>query len=124
VRGAVAGDAVAIAGDVVIEGDMAGDAVAIGGGIRIGPAANFAGDAVPIGGPVQKDPAAHVAGDQVPLPWFAFPGQRHLYLRGVAWAAFAAAPRRPKSRGESEPARPSRSSKFRLQYIRKTLSAV
>ncbi len=84
VRGTLSGDAVAFAGEIEIEGTPSGDAVAIGGGIRLGPAANLAGDAVAIGGPIHKEPTSHLAGDQVPLPWFAFPGQRHLYLRGVA----------------------------------------
>ncbi len=87
VGGALMGDAVAVGGDIEIEGNVAGDAVAVGGGVWLGPAANLAGDAVALGGPVKKDATAHLAGLQVPLPWAFVPGQRHLYLRGVAaWA--------------------------------------
>ena len=83
VRGVAQGDIVAIGGDIEVDGTVAGDLVALGGTIRLGRGAILAGDAVAIGGFVQKDEAARVAGDQVPLPWFGFPGQRHLHWRGV-----------------------------------------
>jgi hypothetical protein len=83
VRGLIQGDIVAIGGDIEVDGTVAGDLVAVGGTIRLGPKAILSGDAVAIGGFVQKDEAARVAGEQVPLPWFGFPGQRHLHWRGV-----------------------------------------
>ena len=83
VRGVAQSDIVAIGGDIEVDGTVTGDLVAVGGTIRLGAEAILGGDAVAIGGFVQKDQAARVAGEQVPLPWFGFPGQRHLHWRAV-----------------------------------------
>ena len=51
----VEGDAVAIMGDVRIDGYVEGDAVAVGGSLILGPNARVDGDGVSIGGEVKKN---------------------------------------------------------------------
>jgi hypothetical protein len=64
-RGEVAGDVVAVHGNVVIEqgGQVAGDVVTVLGNLRVQGAAQVRGDAVAVGGTVRSDPQATVGGD-------------------------------------------------------------
>jgi hypothetical protein len=51
----VEGDAVAIMGDVLVDGYVEGDAVAVGGSLILGPNGRVDGDGVAIGGAVEKN---------------------------------------------------------------------
>lgn len=51
----VEGDAVAIMGDVRVDGYVEGDAVAVGGTLIVGPGGRIEGDGVSVGGSVQKE---------------------------------------------------------------------
>jgi hypothetical protein len=74
VRGKTAGDAVAIAGSIVLEsGEVDGDAVAIGGQLKLRGASHVGGDAVSLIGGVLRDSDATVGGEMVSLGgplWF------------------------------------------------------
>src|SRR5664279_1380285 len=59
------GDAVAIFGNIVVDGTVSGDAVSVGGGIKLGEDASVAGDAVAIGQGVYRHPNAVVKGEVV-----------------------------------------------------------
>ena len=59
------GDAVAIFGNIVVDGTVSGDAVSVGGGIKLGEDANVSGDAVAIGRGVYRHPNAVVKGEVV-----------------------------------------------------------
>jgi cytoskeletal protein CcmA (bactofilin family) len=65
VRGQVAGDATAIGGSIVIEGQgqVSGDVTAIAGNARLDKEAKVAGDVTVIGGELRRDPEASVSGD-------------------------------------------------------------
>jgi hypothetical protein len=65
VRGEVAGDVVAVHGNVMIEqgGHVAGDVTAVLGNVRIQGTAEVRGDAVAVGGMVRNEPQATVGGD-------------------------------------------------------------
>jgi hypothetical protein len=65
VRGEVAGDVVAVHGNVVVEqgSQVAGDATVVFGDLRLQSGAQVAGDAVAVGGTVRREPQASVAGD-------------------------------------------------------------
>src|SRR5271169_3476539 len=52
------GDAVAIFGNIVVDGTVNGDAVSVGGGIKLGEDASVGGDAVAIGQGVYRHPNA------------------------------------------------------------------
>jgi uncharacterized RDD family membrane protein YckC/cytoskeletal protein CcmA (bactofilin family) len=62
VDGSVAGDAVAVIGDNTINGPVDGDAVAVMGDLKLGPKARVGGDVVCIGGTLQRDPQAVIEG--------------------------------------------------------------
>jgi hypothetical protein len=59
------GDAVAIFGNIVVDGAVNGDAVSVGGGIKLGEDASVGGDAVAIGQGVYRHPNAVVKGQTV-----------------------------------------------------------
>ena len=59
------GDAVAVFGNVVVDGTVAGDAVSVGGGIKLGEDASVAGDTVSIGQGVYRHPNSVVKGEVV-----------------------------------------------------------
>jgi hypothetical protein len=63
----VEGDAVAILGNVVVEGTVEGDAVAVGGQLTVGSQGEVDGDAVAVGGGVTKEPGAKVRGETVSI---------------------------------------------------------
>ncbi len=69
VRGEVAGDVVAVHGNVVIEqrSQVAGDVTTVLGDLRLQSAAQIAGDAVAVGGTVRREPQATIAGDVTSL---------------------------------------------------------
>jgi len=60
--GNVQHSAVAVLGDVYIDGKVDGDAVAVLGNLELGPHAEIGGDIVAVGGKVERDPAAVVHG--------------------------------------------------------------
>jgi hypothetical protein len=59
------GDAVAIFGNIVMDGAASGDVVSVGGGIKLGEDANVGGDAVAIGQGLYRHPNAVVKGQTV-----------------------------------------------------------
>ncbi|HEY4899586.1 MAG TPA: hypothetical protein VIH91_02080 [Terriglobales bacterium] len=59
------GDAVAIFGNIVVDGAVNGDAVSVGGGIKLGEDASVGGDTVAIGQGVNRHPNAVVKGQTV-----------------------------------------------------------
>lgn len=59
------GDAVAIFGNIVMDGTASGDVVSVGGGIKLGEDANISGDAVAIGQGLYRHPNAVVKGQTV-----------------------------------------------------------
>jgi len=59
------GDAVAIFGNIVVDGTVAGDAVSVGGGIKLGEDASVGGDTVAIGQGVYRHPNSTVKGQVV-----------------------------------------------------------
>jgi Polymer-forming cytoskeletal len=65
VRGQVAGDVTAFAGNIVIEdqGQIAGDVTAFGGDIRLDQNVKVAGDATVFAGQIRRDPHATISGD-------------------------------------------------------------
>jgi len=69
VRGEVAGDVTAIAGNVVLEegASVAGDVTALGGMVRVASGTKIAGDLTALGGKVSRDPGAQIAGDVTAL---------------------------------------------------------
>ncbi len=62
VDGSVTGDAVAVCGDNTIDGPVGGDVVAVLGDLKLGPNARVGGDAVCVSGTVERDPHAVVEG--------------------------------------------------------------
>lgn len=69
VRGQVAGDVTAIAGNVTLDGDaqIAGDVTTIGGNLRAANGTKISGDLTAVGGTVYRQPEATVAGDVTSL---------------------------------------------------------
>lgn len=63
----IEGDAVAIMGDVRVEGYVEGDAVAVGGNLLIGPKGRVDGDGVSVGGTVEKESGGVVRGETVSI---------------------------------------------------------
>jgi L-asparagine transporter-like permease len=59
------GDAVAIFGNIVVDGTVTGDTVSVGGGIKLGEDASLSGDAVAIGQGVYRHPNSTVKGQVV-----------------------------------------------------------
>jgi len=62
VDGSVTGDAVAVCGDNTINGPVDGDVVAVMGNLKLGPKARVGGDAVCVSGTVERDPHAVIEG--------------------------------------------------------------
>lgn len=65
VDGAVSGDAVAVLGSNTVNGSVKGSVVAVLGDLTLGPKAEVGGDAVCVGGMVHRDPGAVVGGNVV-----------------------------------------------------------
>jgi uncharacterized RDD family membrane protein YckC len=65
VDGRVTGDAVAVCGDNTINGPVSGDAVAVLGDLKLGPKARVDGDIVCVAGTLERDPQAVVGGETV-----------------------------------------------------------
>lgn len=84
VSGQVKGDVVTLGGGIDIQGTVDGDAIASGGGIRLEPGATVKGDTIAVGGPIETPGQASIGGERISKPWFHVPGQRQLYLSGVA----------------------------------------
>jgi len=63
VDGEVQRDAVAVLGSVTINGKVGGEVVAVMGDVVLGPKAEVAGNVVVIGGTLQRDPGAIVGGE-------------------------------------------------------------
>lgn len=63
VDGEVRRDAVAVMGSVTINGKVGGEVVAVMGDLVLGPKAEIGGDVVVIGGALQRDPGAIVGGE-------------------------------------------------------------
>lgn len=61
----VAGDVVAIGGNIFVEGEVEGDCVAVGGSLHLGPGAQVGGEAVCIGGTLTLDDDSTVKNDVV-----------------------------------------------------------
>lgn len=83
VNGTVAGDVIAVGGDITIAGTVEGDAVALGGGIHILSQGHVDGDTTALGGPVRVENTAKAGGDTDSLPYMHLPGQRRPYAIGV-----------------------------------------
>lgn len=56
-------EAVAVGGDVTVNGVVEGDAVAVGGLVILGPKAVVGGDVVSVGGAIKKEEGAQIRGD-------------------------------------------------------------
>jgi len=69
VRGQVSGDAVAVAGRIVLEqgAQVAGDVTDVLGDVRLESGTQVAGDVVVVAGMVRRDPQSQVAGDVTAL---------------------------------------------------------
>ena len=67
VDGTVDGNAVAVMGSNTVNGTVYGNAVAVMGDLTLGPNAHVSGNAVSVGGTVNKDPTAVVDGNVVPI---------------------------------------------------------
>jgi len=63
IDGEVRRDAVAVMGSVTINGKVGGEVVAVMGDVVLGPKAEIEGDVVVIGGALQRDPGAIVGGE-------------------------------------------------------------
>ena len=63
INGEVRRDAVAVMGSVTINGKVGGEVVAVMGDVVLGPKAEVDGDVVAIGGTLQRDPGAIVRGE-------------------------------------------------------------
>lgn len=63
--------AVAIFGSVVVDGEVAGDVVAVAGDVRLGPKAVVEGDVTAVGGRIVADPGARMYGgvNEVAIRW-------------------------------------------------------
>jgi len=75
IRGQVAGDVTAVAGNVVIEGEgsVAGDLTTVLGDVRLESGTKVAGDLAAVGGSLRRQPEAIVGGDVTALEgrgWF------------------------------------------------------
>jgi hypothetical protein len=86
VRGRARGDAIALLGSVLVEGESGREAdsvIAVGGVVRIGPQANVPASIVSVGGPVRIEPGAKASYDVDSLPWLHIPGQRQVFAEGA-----------------------------------------
>jgi hypothetical protein len=112
----VAGDVVAMGGDVTVHGQVEGDVVALGGDVTMGSTGRVEGQVVTIGGHLREVPGSHVGGQRVtagglprgwsPGPFFGFLGivdsglkalwaiANMLVLLLIAWGFTQLAPQR------------------------------
>ncbi len=70
------GDAIAVAGDVIVWGRVTGDAVAVAGSVRVQGGGRVDGDAVSIGGEVVKEGDAYVGGETIGLGGWTWSAKR------------------------------------------------
>jgi hypothetical protein len=91
----IAGDVVAMGGDVTVDGHVEGDVVAMGGDVILNATAEVDGQVVTLGGQLREQPGSHVGGQRVsagglPRGWFGWPFLGFLGLVGsglkAAWA--------------------------------------
>ncbi len=91
----IAGDVVAMGGDVTVDGRVEGDVVAMGGDITVGSSGAIDGQVVTLGGQLHESPGAQVRGQRVtagglPRRWMGWPFLGFLGLVGsglkAAWA--------------------------------------
>ncbi|MBL7075264.1 hypothetical protein ISS37_08525 [candidate division KSB1 bacterium] len=82
------GDAVAIGGDVTVNGVVDGDAVAVGGSVILGPRAVVDGDAVSVGGTIKKEEGAIVYGDEVEVDIIGIPWAVTSVCKGIGLGLF------------------------------------
>lgn len=87
----IAGDVVAIGGDIEVFGLVEGDVVSVGGEVFVRPGGAVEGDVVSLGGEISRDPGARILGSDIDLhvlPGWAMdllrPGVGHLPLRALA----------------------------------------
>jgi len=85
------GDAVAVFGDVNVEGHVMGDAVAVMGGVTVRDGGRVDGDAVAVGGKVVKDQSAYVGGDVVSTGGAGWTWSAERFLPSFAEKWFASA---------------------------------
>lgn len=88
----IAGDVVAIGGNISVSGRVENNVVAIGGSVTLNPRSFVAGQVVVVGGELVKDPAAEVGGKltQIYVPRF-IPSWNN-FLRGgwlMVWATLS-----------------------------------
>jgi hypothetical protein len=74
----IAGDVVAMGGDVTVDGHVEGDVVAMGGDVSLGPAGKVDGEVVTLGGQLHEQPGSYVGGQRVtagglPRGWAGWP---------------------------------------------------
>jgi hypothetical protein len=91
----IAGDVVAMGGDVTVDGHVEGDVVAMGGDVILNATGEVDGQVVTLGGQLREQPGSHVGGQRVtagglPRGWFGWPFLGFLGLVGsglkAAWA--------------------------------------
>ncbi|MBK8231622.1 MAG: hypothetical protein IT349_16085 [Candidatus Eisenbacteria bacterium] len=63
----IAGDVIAVGGDIEVRGQVHGDVVSIGGLVRVKPGGLVDGDVVSMGGKVDKAPGGHIGGSDIGL---------------------------------------------------------
>ncbi len=87
----IAGDVVAIGGDIEVFGLVEGDVVSVGGEVFVRPGGAVEGDVVSLGGEIKRDPGARILGSDIDLhvlPNWAMdllrPGVTHLPIRALA----------------------------------------
>jgi hypothetical protein len=74
----IAGDVVAMGGDVTVDGHVEGDVVAMGGDVIVNPTGEVDGQVVTLGGHLREEPGSHVRGQRVqagglPRGWGGWP---------------------------------------------------
>jgi hypothetical protein len=83
----IAGDVVAMGGDVTVDGHVEGDVVAMGGDVILSPTGEVDGQVVTLGGHLREQPGSHVGGQRVsagglPRGWSGWPFLGFLGLVG------------------------------------------
>lgn len=92
----IAGDVIAVGGDIEVRGQVHGDVVSIGGLVRVKPGGLVDGDVVSMGGKVDKAPGGHIGGSDIGLRFvpglarLANGGGLSMLVRGVVLGVLAA----------------------------------